>query len=146
MKPMVTPAPKTEPGAPAELWTAVEIWQHHACVQVYYLSLKPQKPLLSQLLGADIPIDHSCGGYGTCGTCQAQVVWGLEFLVTPNELEREWQQDRAYPPQQRLMCQCELAEGVAQKPLLPAAEVKELAADPGGAQERPIQCRIRIGY
>jgi ferredoxin len=73
--------------------------------------------ILDALLNADIEIDHSCGGMGTCGTCRIFVEKGLESFEEPNEAEREIRQDRKFKPNERLSCQNHVLPGlVIRKP------------------------------
>ena len=67
---------------------------------------------LEALLAADFPIDHSCGGYGTCGTCQVVVTEKLEQLNPRNDVEAEMANDRNFKPFERLCCQTEPVEGM----------------------------------
>lgn len=71
----------------------------------HVIELDDQSDILSQLLELKIPVDHSCGGSGTCGTCQFECLSGLERLSPPNELEAEFWSDRGYDPKCRLGCQ-----------------------------------------
>jgi 2Fe-2S ferredoxin len=68
--------------------------------------------ILNSLLRHKIPLDHSCGGSGTCGTCRVLVVSGIEKLDAPNEVEAELSQDRRFEEHERLSCQTEAREGI----------------------------------
>jgi 2Fe-2S ferredoxin len=68
--------------------------------------------ILDSLLKANIPIDHACGGFGTCGTCRVQVVKGIERVPLRNEIEAEMAQDRGFAAKERLACQSEVCEGL----------------------------------
>lgn len=61
--------------------------------------------VLDVALRAGIPLDHTCGGNGTCGTCLVDVVSGLELLGPRNEIEAEMAQDREFKDSERLACQ-----------------------------------------
>lgn len=61
--------------------------------------------VLDVALRAGIEINHTCGGYGTCGTCLVQVVEGLEKLEPRNEIESEMAEDRGFRNEERLACQ-----------------------------------------
>lgn len=67
---------------------------------------------LEALLEMDFPIDHSCGGNGTCGTCQVVVMEKLDLLSPRNEIESEMAEDRKFKPFERLCCQTEPVEGM----------------------------------
>lgn len=61
---------------------------------------------------AKIPLEKSCDGNGTCGTCRVFVKSGLELLNPPNEVEAEMIADRQFLPQERLSCQITVANGL----------------------------------
>ena len=61
--------------------------------------------VLSSLIKNEIPISHSCGGNGTCGTCQITILKNAEGVLNPNELETEMIQDRKFSRNERLSCQ-----------------------------------------
>jgi 2Fe-2S ferredoxin len=68
--------------------------------------------ILDSLLKAKIPIDHTCGGFGTCGTCRVHVVKGIEKFALRNEIEAKMAEDRGFAPEERLACQNEVCEGL----------------------------------
>lgn len=73
--------------------------------------------ILEALLNADIEIDHSCGGMGTCGTCRVFVEKGLEDFAPPDLAEREIIEDRKFNINERLCCQNYVKQGlVLRKP------------------------------
>lgn len=60
--------------------------------------------LLDLLIRGKAPIQHTCGGYGTCGTCRVMV--DQAHLLSPrNEIEQEMAQDRGFIETERLACQ-----------------------------------------
>lgn len=61
--------------------------------------------VLDVALRAGLPIDHTCGGFGTCGTCVVWVRDGLDKLPPRNEIEAEIAQDRGFSNEERLCCQ-----------------------------------------
>lgn len=61
--------------------------------------------LLEACLAAKIDINHSCGGFGTCGTCRIFVLKGLADLESRNEVEMEMALDRGFKEDERLACQ-----------------------------------------
>lgn len=61
---------------------------------------------------AKIPIENSCEGSGTCGTCRVFVKKGLELLDAPNEIEAEMIQDRKFSSEERLSCQILAVSGL----------------------------------
>ncbi len=68
--------------------------------------------LLELALRTKIPIHHSCGGMGTCGTCRVIITKGGELLPPPNEVEIEMIKDRGFEHQERLACQIPATPGV----------------------------------
>lgn len=62
-----------------------------------------RQSILSLLLKHKIPVDHSCGGNATCGTCVIQICEGE--LNSKNELETEFSEERGLNPSERLSCQ-----------------------------------------
>lgn len=67
---------------------------------------------LESLLAVDFPIDHSCGGHGTCGTCRVFVAEGLSRLDSRNEIEAEMAFERGFQDDERLCCQMTPVEGL----------------------------------
>jgi len=65
----------------------------------------PDQSILEAALKAGVDLDHTCGGYGTCGTCLIEVEEGLEKFSERNEIEAEMAQDRGFGPHERLACQ-----------------------------------------
>lgn len=72
--------------------------------------VKPGDTLLDAALRARLPLHHSCGGMGTCGTCRVVVIEGLKKLPPPNDIEQEIINDRGFSPSERLACQNEPKE------------------------------------
>lgn len=68
--------------------------------------------ILDALISQGIEIDHSCGGFGTCGTCRVVVVAGLDQLGPRNEVEQEIATDRSFKDEERLCCQNKVVEGL----------------------------------
>ena len=61
--------------------------------------------ILEALQNAEIQMDSSCGGMGTCGTCRVFVEEGIEKFSPRNDLEQEIAQDRNFAMNERLTCQ-----------------------------------------
>lgn len=59
-----------------------------------------------------LALDHTCGGFGTCGTCRIFVRKGLEKLPPRNEIEAEIAEDRGFQDFERLACQTEPLDGL----------------------------------
>ena len=68
------------------------------------IKLSPDKSLLQVALDNDIPLNHSCGGYGTCGTCRV-IVDNHVDLPDRNPIEQEMATDRGFKDKERLACQ-----------------------------------------
>lgn len=71
--------------------------------------------VLDVALRAGFPLDHACGGNGTCGTCLVHVVEGLEDLEERNDLESEMAVDRGFEKDERLACQIKPVRGLVVK-------------------------------
>lgn len=84
--------------------------------------VKPGDTLLDAALRARLPIHHSCGGMGTCGTCRVIIHQGLEKLSPPNEIEQEIISDRGFSLNERLACQNEPVSDLIAE--IPAVENK----------------------
>lgn len=65
----------------------------------------PNKPLLEILNDLNVPIDQSCGGNGTCGTCLYRVKNGFELISEMQSIESEMAADRNFLKEERLACQ-----------------------------------------
>jgi len=61
--------------------------------------------ILDALLAAEMEIDHSCGGMGSCGTCLIEVITGLDCLPPRTEVENDMATDRQWDEKERLSCQ-----------------------------------------
>ncbi|WP_413576332.1 2Fe-2S iron-sulfur cluster-binding protein [Bdellovibrio sp. HCB290] len=59
-----------------------------------------------------LPLNHTCGGFGTCGTCRVFVREGLEKLPPRNDVELEMSEDRGFANFERLACQTEPVDGL----------------------------------
>jgi ferredoxin len=71
-------------------------------------SKKEEHSLLQRILDLKIPISHSCGGNGTCGTCRLIVIEGAENLSPREDHEIEFAESRGFSDTERLACQCHL--------------------------------------
>lgn len=70
--------------------------------------------LLEVLIKDKVPINHTCGGNGTCGTCVV-IVDEVNFLSQRNELEQEMALDRGFSANERLSCQVLASEIIDKK-------------------------------
>lgn len=67
----------------------------------------PEQSVLDAALKNKINIDHSCGGFGTCGTCRIFIESDLHLLPSRNEVEMEMAEMRRFDDRERLACQTE---------------------------------------
>lgn len=79
---------------------------------LHSINLLPERSLLEVLKELSVDIDHSCGGNGTCGTCQIQLRGPVEALSKRSEVEIEMANDRGLLHDQRLACQCQILKSV----------------------------------
>lgn len=68
--------------------------------------------VLEVALRMGIPLDHACGGSGTCGTCLVHIVKGPGNLEQRNQLESEMAMDRGFRDEERLACQMKPINGL----------------------------------
>lgn len=87
-------------------------------LEVFFLNQKKtlvfDKPtnLLKLLIKNKIPINYSCDGNATCGTCRVEVLTSLKHLKPRNPLEKELAQDREFKSNERLACQIQAHDGL----------------------------------
>lgn len=68
--------------------------------------------ILNSLIEKDLPINHSCGGNGSCGTCRILVLRGGNQLAQPEGIELEMILDRKFSMKERLSCQTHPIDGL----------------------------------
>lgn len=68
--------------------------------------------LLRLLIKNKIPINYSCDGNATCGTCKVKVLSPLKELKPRNVLEQELAIDREFKENERLSCQIQAFDGL----------------------------------
>lgn len=66
--------------------------------------------LLDHLIRLKVPINHTCGGNATCGTCVVHIENANSIIGSRNELEEEMAQDRGFHDYERLACQLDARE------------------------------------
>jgi len=76
------------------------------------VSFTGQPSVLELALANRLPIEHSCGGMGTCGTCRIFVNLKQGQLPERNEVEAEMARDRNFLPHERLACQLTALDGL----------------------------------
>ncbi len=64
-----------------------------------------QASILELALDHKVQIEHSCGGFATCGTCRVIVEKSVEKLIPREGLELEMAQERGFAANERLCCQ-----------------------------------------
>jgi 2Fe-2S ferredoxin len=86
--------------------------------------------LLELALGAEINIEHSCGGVCACSTCHVYIEKGMELLSEATEAEDDRVEEAPdVRRNSRLACQCELlkpGEVVVRIPAWNRNAVKEI--------------------
>lgn len=68
--------------------------------------------VLDVALSGEIEIGHSCGGMGSCGTCQVVVTSELAALSPRSDVEIEMAENRGFKEHERLACQLTPAAGL----------------------------------
>lgn len=77
-------------------------------VENHVVEARPGETILQAIIRHPLEIDHSCAGFGTCGTCRIFVDQGLDGLESRNDLEQEMALDHGFADNERLACQCEV--------------------------------------
>ena len=87
----------------------------------YSMTFLPQKKkcafagdvtVLQVAIDNDLPLNHSCGGMGSCTTCKVFVREGLNSLPAPDDVEAEHVRMRGFAPYERLACQIPAKDGL----------------------------------
>lgn len=87
-------------------------------LEVFFLNQKKtlvfHKPtnLLKLLIKNKIPINYSCDGNATCGTCKVNVLHTAQSLPPRHHLEKEIAKDRDFKDNERLACQLQATDGL----------------------------------
>ena len=68
--------------------------------------------VLDVALAHKIPLNHSCGGMGSCTTCRIHVKSDLTALEPRNEVEQEMADMKGFKEEERLACQLAPADGL----------------------------------
>jgi 2Fe-2S ferredoxin len=78
---------------------------------IHFLPIDRKVPIdqaesvLEVALRNGIPLNHSCGGMGSCTTCRVIVQSSSEALPVRNELEQDLAEMRGFADNERLACQ-----------------------------------------
>lgn len=78
--------------------------------------------VLEVALQNKIPLDHSCGGMGSCTTCRIVVESPIDLLPPKSALELEITDSRGFSERERLACQLDPVPGLVVR--IPAAPPK----------------------
>ncbi len=68
--------------------------------------------VLDVALKNKVPIEHSCGGMGSCTTCRVWIESPLEGLSQRTDIEKEILENRGFAPNERLACQLKPSPGL----------------------------------
>ena len=68
--------------------------------------------VLEVAMAHGLPLNHSCGGMGSCTTCLVRVRHGLEGLPPPADVEAEHVEARGFRIHERLACQIPAHDGL----------------------------------
>lgn len=71
-----------------------------------------QSSVLELALDHGLQIEHSCGGFATCGTCRVFVEKSVEKMPPREGLELEMAEDRGFADNERLCCQMVPMDGL----------------------------------
>jgi 2Fe-2S ferredoxin len=73
------------------------------------IEVKAGESILDTAINHDVPLQHACGGFCACTTCQVVVHQGMENLSSVEEEEAERLERAAKPiPNSRLGCQSKI--------------------------------------
>ncbi len=72
----------------------------------------PETTILEAVIAQNMPLDHSCGGMGSCGTCRIIIESDVSNLPERTDLEREMAEDRQFADKERLACQLLAVAGI----------------------------------
>ncbi len=73
--------------------------------QEFKIQAGSQSSVLQLAIDHKLQIEHSCGGFATCGTCRVYVEKSVEKVASPEDLELEMAMDRGFAANERLSCQ-----------------------------------------
>lgn len=69
------------------------------------VEIRDFESVLEVALSGGVPLEHSCGGMGTCTSCRVFVVGDPKAASERTELEAEMAESRGFSPDERLGCQ-----------------------------------------
>ena len=83
------------------------------------LKVKDEDTLLNLCLRKKIPLNHSCEGHASCGTCRVHITEGVDRLPPRNKLEKDMADDRQFKNSERLACQLKINKNSSFQFILP---------------------------
>lgn len=83
------------------------------------LKVKNEENLLKLCLNHKIPLNHSCGGMASCGTCRILITKELDSLPKRNVLEQKMTDNRQFKKSERLACQLKITKTSSFQFILP---------------------------
>jgi 2Fe-2S ferredoxin len=86
-----------------------------------YVEIRGEPSVLDLALKNKIPLDHSCGGSGSCGTCRVFIEGGGP-VGARNDIEAAMAEDRQFTDFERLACQIEPVDGLVVRTPEPVEE------------------------
>jgi ferredoxin len=90
------------------------------------VSFRHRVTVLELAQSSGVPVESSCGGMGTCGTCRVKVIAEGRGLPALSDLEREFRELGRLPPGERLSCQIWAQKGlIVSVPEIETAESKK---------------------
>lgn len=69
--------------------------------------------LMNRCLAAGLPVASACSGRGACARCMVTVLAGAAHLTPPHSHESRVLERNEAGPDQRLSCQCRVADPTA---------------------------------
>ena len=87
------------------------------------IEIQNHASVLSVALSGEMPLNHSCGGMGSCGTCRVTVKSSLQTLSPRTVVEQEMAQERGFRVDERLACQLSAAPDMVVE--IPAQRTKK---------------------
>ena len=76
------------------------------------VEIKQETSVLSLALNNKVHIDNSCGGSGSCGTCQIRIGPGSVEPSPRTDVEEEMAKARNFSSDERLACQVDAIDGL----------------------------------
>jgi len=100
---------------PSDHQSSLQTFRLETSDGVRSVTFESGETFLEAIKRAEVEIDNSCGGMGSCGTCRVDIVAGGERFLAPGQLETEIFQDQKWKENRRLSCQNLAVTGVTLK-------------------------------